>query len=154
MQPPTLIIHIKIWFSAVLFLVTFNLAVHKESNSDLIERQLADKLTNPVANLISIHLHRILNYGIDPFNGSKYTINFQLGILFKLTGNLNLITCYVSPVVNQRDLAGKNTHQFGLSDATVTAFFAPKSKGLIYGFGPAFLMSTATDIFFGSESLE
>lgn len=114
-------------------------------------QELADKLANPVASLISVPLQNNFNYGIGAFNGSKYTINIQPVIPFKLTENLNLITRYIFPVVDQRDITGENTHQFGLSDATVTAFFAPKSKGLIFGFGPAFLVPTATDKLLGTE---
>mgnify|MGYP003606690922 CR=1 FL=1 len=114
-------------------------------------QEIADKMANPVANLISVPLQNNLNYGIGPFNGSKYVINVQPVIPFKLSENLNLITRYILPVVDQRDITGENTHQFGLSDATVTAFFAPKSKSIIYGVGPAFLVPTATDKFLGTE---
>lgn len=114
-------------------------------------QELADKLANPVASLISVPLQNNLLYGIGPFNGSKYTINVQPVIPFKLSDNLNLITRYILPVVDQRDITGENTHEFGLSDATVTAFFAPKTKGIIFGAGPAFLVPTATEKFLGTE---
>jgi hypothetical protein len=114
-------------------------------------QELADKLANPVASLISVPLQNNLNYGIGPFNGSKYVINIQPVIPFKLNENLNLITRYILPVVDQRDITGENTHQFGLSDATVTAFFAPKTKGIILGVGPAFLVPTATEKVLGTE---
>ncbi|PIF34475.1 hypothetical protein CLU81_5122 [Flavobacterium sp. 9] len=114
-------------------------------------QELADKLANPVASLISVPLQNNLLYGIGPYNGSKYTINIQPVIPFKLSDNLNLITRYILPVVDQRDITGENTHEFGLSDATVTAFFAPKTKGIIFGVGPAFLVPTATEKFLGTE---
>lgn len=114
-------------------------------------QELADKLANPVASLISVPLQNNLNYGIGPYNGVKYTINIQPVVPFKLSDNLNLITRYILPVVDQRNITGLNTHEFGLSDATVTAFFAPKTKGLIFGFGPAFLVPTATEKFLGTE---
>lgn len=112
---------------------------------------LADKLANPVAAMISVPLQNNLNYGIGPHNGSKYTINIQPVIPIKLSDKLNLITRTILPVVDQRDITGENTHQFGLSDATLTAFFAPASKGLIWGAGPAFLVPTATDKLLGTE---
>lgn len=114
-------------------------------------QELADKLANPVASLISVPLQNNINYGIGPYNGIKYTVNIQPVIPFKLTDNLNLITRYILPVVDQQDITGANTHEFGLSDATVTAFFAPKTKGIIFGFGPAFLVPTATDKLLGTE---
>lgn len=126
-------------------------AQETEPKAGASAQELADKLANPVASLISVPLQNNLNYGIGPYNGTKYTINVQPIIPFKLTDNLNLITRYILPVVDQRNITGLNTHEFGLSDATVTAFFAPKTKGLILGIGPAFLIPTATDKLLGTE---
>lgn len=142
----------KLFFNTLFFTFTFVVSAQEAApKADASAQELADKLANPVASLISVPLQNNLNYGIGPFNGSKYTINIQPVIPFKLTENLNLITRYILPVVDQRDITGENTHEFGLSDATVTAFFAPKTKGLIFGFGPAFLVPTATEKVLGTE---
>ncbi|MBF4515193.1 hypothetical protein IRZ71_02515 [Flavobacterium sp. ANB] len=151
MKNTRLNIYLKWLFVAFFFLSNFMIFAQDEQKTSASAQELADKLANPVASLISVPLQNNLNYGIGPFNGSKYTINIQPVIPFKLTENLNLITRYILPVVDQRDITGENTHQFGLSDATVTAFFAPKTKGLILGIGPAFLIPTATDDFLGTE---
>lgn len=137
--------------TVVFFFISTVINAQEEPKSQASAQELADKLANPVASLISVPLQNNLSYGIGPFNGSKYTINVQPVIPFKLSDNLNLITRYILPVVDQRDITGENTHQFGLSDATVTAFFAPKSKKIIWGVGPAFLVPTATDKFLGTE---
>lgn len=143
---------IKSLFGIVFFLLSFTVVAQEEpAKTGASVQELADKLANPVASLISVPFQNNLNYGIGPFNGSKYTINFQPVIPFKLSDNLNLITRYIIPIVDQRDITGENTHQFGLSDATITAFFAPKSKKIIYGIGPAFLVPIATDKFLGTE---
>jgi hypothetical protein len=143
---------VKFLFGLVYFLIAFSVYAQEEpAKSGASAQELADKLANPVASLISVPLQNNLNYGIGDFNGSKYTINIQPVIPFKLTENLNLITRYIIPVVDQRDITGENTHEFGLSDATVTAFFAPKTKGIILGFGPAFLVPTATEKVLGTE---
>lgn len=143
---------VKLLFVMAFFLVNFSAFAQEDaSKAGASAQELADKLANPVASLISVPLQNNLNYGIGPFNGSKYTINIQPVVPFKLSENLNLITRYILPVVDQTDITGENTHQFGLSDATVTAFFAPKTKGIIFGFGPAFLVPTATDKVLGTE---
>jgi hypothetical protein len=143
---------VKFLFGLVYFLIAFSVYAQEEpAKAGGSAQELADKLANPVASLISVPLQNNLNYGIGAFNGSKYTINIQPVIPFKLTENLNLITRYIIPVVDQRDITGENTHEFGLSDATVTAFFAPKTKGIILGFGPAFLVPTATEKVLGTE---
>lgn len=114
---------------------------------------LADKLSNPVASLISVPLQNNTDYGIGPYNGSKNTLNLQPVIPIKLTDNLNLITRYIFPVVDQRDITGEKTHQTGLSDATLTAFFAPADSrnGVIWGAGPAFLVPTGTNEFLSTK---
>ena len=110
-------------------------------------QQLADKLSNPVANLISVPFQSNLDYGIGPYNGSKYTLNIQPVVPISLSPVLNLITRYIIPIVDQRDITGENTNEFGLSDATISAWFSPTTSknGWIWGAGPAFLVPIGTD---------
>ncbi|MDH6251978.1 hypothetical protein M2347_001705 [Chryseobacterium sp. H1D6B] len=138
---------------AFIFFIQYSVAAQDTGKAEAGVQELTDKLANPVANLISIPLQNNINYGIGAYNGSKYTVNIQPVIPFKLSDNLNLITRYIIPVVDQRDITGENTHEFGLSDATITAFFAPKSEKIIWGAGPAFLAPTATNKFLGTEKL-
>src|SRR6185436_19562105 len=74
-------------------------------------QELADKLANPVANMISMPIQNNIDYGIGPYNGSKYTINIQPVIPIHLNKKLNLITRYIIPVVDQRDITGENTNE-------------------------------------------
>jgi len=143
--------NVKFFLSLVYFLIGLSAFAQEEPKAGASAQELADKLANPVASLISVPLQNNLMYGIGPYNGSKYQINIQPVIPFKLSENLNLITRYILPVVDQQDVIAENSHEFGLSDATVTAFFAPKTKGIILGVGPAFLVPTATEKFLGTE---
>jgi len=143
--------NVKFFLSLVYFLIGISAFAQEEPKAGASAQELADKLANPVASLISVPLQNNLTYGIGPYNGSKYQINIQPVIPFKLSENLNLITRYILPVVDQQDVIAENSHEFGLSDATVTAFFAPKTKGIIFGAGPAFLVPTATEKFLGTE---
>jgi hypothetical protein len=110
-------------------------------------QELADKLNNPVANMISVPFQNNVDWGIGPHKGSKYTLNFQPVVPIELNPKLNLITRYIIPIVDQHDISGEGESQFGLSDATVSAFFSPAASrnGWIWGAGPAFLVPIGTD---------
>lgn len=79
----------------------FNYSVSSQEKAGSTAQELADKMANPVASLISVPLQNNLTYGIGPYNGSKYQINIQPVVPFKLSENLNLITRYILPVVDQ-----------------------------------------------------
>jgi len=114
---------------------------------------LAKKLSNPVANLISVPFQNNTDYGFGPYNGSKNTTNFQPVIPMQLSASTNMILRVIVPFVAQRDITGPNTSQVGLSDITATAFFSPSKteNGLIYAAGPAFLIPTGTDKYLGTQ---
>jgi hypothetical protein len=103
--------------------------------------------------MISVPFQSNLDYGIGPHNGSKYTLNIQPVIPIQLSQNLNLITRYIIPVVDQRDISAENTSEFGLSDATISAWFSPthSKNGWLWGAGPAFLVPIGTDDFLSTR---
>lgn len=109
--------------------------------------ELAVKLSNPVASLVSVPFQNNVDYGIGNFNGSKYTLNFQPVVPFALSKELNLITRYIIPLVDQHDVTGEGKGETDLSDATISAFFSPagSKNGWIWGAGPAFLLPIGSD---------
>jgi hypothetical protein len=114
-------------------------------------QELAKKLANPVASLISVPFQNNSDWGIGEANGSKNVLNIQPVIPISLTPKWNLITRCIIPVVTQHDITGEGTNQTGLSDATLSAFFSPKESKIIWGIGPAFLVPVATDDFLGTK---
>jgi hypothetical protein len=114
--------------------------------------ELAKKLANPIASLISVPFQNNTFYGIGAMKGTQNVMNFQPVIPIKLNENLNLITRYIIQIVTQYNITGENTSQSGLGDATISAFLSPsKTKnGLTWGIGPAFLVPTATNTFLGT----
>ena len=113
---------------------------------------LAKKLSNPIASLISVPFQGNYDGGYGPDDGSKYTINVQPVIPFTLNEDWNLISRTIVPIVWQNDIAGPSGDQFGLGDTTQSLFFSPKkptSSGIIWGVGPVFLLPTATDDLLG-----
>jgi len=115
--------------------------------------ELANKLSNPVASLISVPFQNNVDYGIGAYHGSKYTLNFQPVVPIPLNPKINLITRYIIPIVDQHDITGEGEDQFGLSDATISGFFSPvaSKNGWIWGAGPAFLVPIGTNDFLSTR---
>jgi hypothetical protein len=113
---------------------------------------LAKKLVNPVADLISVPIQSNYDFGIGPGDGTRWVTNFQPVMPFAISDEWNLISRTILPVIDQEgiDLAGV-TDEFGLGDTVQSFFFSPKSSSLISGFGPVLLIPTATDSVLGTE---
>jgi hypothetical protein len=108
--------------------------------------ELAKKLSNPVANLISAPLQNNTDYGIGPNNGTRNTTNIQPVIPISISTKVNMIARVVLPVITQYNITAPGAKESGLSDATLTAFFSPKESGkFTWALGPAFLVPTGTD---------
>src|SRR5258705_2033198 len=90
-------------FILVMILPSFPIAQAKQGAS---AEELANKLSNPVASLISVPFQSNVDYGIGNHNGSKYTKNFQPVIPIALSPKLNLITRYIIPIIDQHDVTG------------------------------------------------
>ena len=116
---------------------------------------LAKKLSNPIASLISVPFQNNTDVGIGTYNGSRNTLNFQPVIPISISSKWNMITRVVLPIVTQQDITAPGVKQTGLSDAVVSAFFSPAEakNGLTWGVGPAILVPTATDKLLGTEKL-
>ncbi len=115
--------------------------------------ELAKRLANPIANLISVPFQSNWDLGIGANNGSRMVLNIQPVVPFRLSDDWNLITRTIVPVASQFDLTGASTSESGLGDSVVTAFLSPSKGGITWGVGPAFLIPTATDDALGSGKL-
>jgi hypothetical protein len=116
------------------------------------DADLAKKLSNPVADLISVPIQSNLDFGLGPGDGSKWTTNIQPVIPFELNAEWNVISRTILPVIDQQGIAlGGASDEFGLGDVTQSFFFSPKQSDPIWGIGPAFLFPTATDDLLGTD---
>jgi hypothetical protein len=116
-------------------------------------QDLAKKLSNPVASLISVPFPFNYDEGFGPNDGQKVTLNIQPVIPISLSEDWNVISRTILPVIWQNDIAGPSGEQSGLGDITQSLFFSPKkptANGIIWGAGPAFLIPTATDDLLGT----
>ena len=113
------------------------------------DAELAQELTNPVADLMSIPVQMNFDREIGPADdGTKVTTNVQPVVPFRLNDDWNLITRTIVPIIQQDEIYPGAGSQFGLGDINLSLFFSPlkpTAGGLIWGAGPVFLLPTGTD---------
>jgi len=118
-------------------------------------QELAKKLSNPIASLISVPFQFNYDSGYGRNDGEKAYVNIQPVIPFTLTPEWNMISRTIVPVVWQNDVAGPSGDQSGLGDITQSLFFSPSrptESGIVWGVGPVLLLPTATDTLLGGET--
>ena len=119
------------------------------------QADLAQELTNPIANLVTIPIQVNFDGDIGPADrGSKIAANIQPVIPFDVNDDWNLITRTIAPIVYQDDIFPGEGSQFGLGDINLTLFFSPKQPtagGLTWGVGPVMVLPTATDSLIGGK---
>ena len=115
--------------------------------------ELAKKLQNPLASLISVPIQNNFDFGAGPNgDGFQYLVRIQPVIPISLSKDWNLISRTILPVIYQEKIIG-DTSQSGLGDTLQNLFFSPKAPfhGWIVGAGPVFQFPTATDSLLGQE---
>lgn len=112
------------------------------------EAELAKKLVNPVADLISVPLQNNWDFGIGPEKATRYTLNVQPVTPFSLTSDWNLIIRTIMPIIHAEAPVKGLDDKTGLGDILQSFFFSPKaptSGGWIWGAGPVILYPNGTD---------
>jgi hypothetical protein len=111
--------------------------------------ELAKKLANPVAALISVPFQ--LNYDQDigaARGGDRWQLNIQPVLPVDLNAQWNLISRTILPVVWQDEIYPGAGSQSGIGDIVQSVFFSPKAPtagGWIWGAGPVLLLPTGSD---------
>jgi hypothetical protein len=115
--------------------------------------ELAKKLSNPIASLISVPIQNNWDFGIGSENAMRYTANIQPVIPFSLNTNWNLITRTIVPVIYAQSPTAGGRDASGLGDIVQSFFLSPKEPvgGWIVGAGPVLLYPTATDSLLGAH---
>ena len=117
--------------------------------------ELAKKLANPVANLISVPVQYsyVDKIGLDD-EGSLNTGNVQPVIPFSLNEDWLVVTRTIIPFLNQNDIPVAGQGESGMGDIVSSQFISPKkptASGWIWGAGPVELLPTATDEMLGGR---
>jgi hypothetical protein len=121
-------------------------------NSATDAQELAKKLSNPVASLISLPLQSNFDFGMGTGSGWRYTLNVQPVIPIALGPKWNMISRTIIPIIHQGNVTGPNTSQTGLGDIVQSLFFSPnKTEPIIWAVGPVVLLPTATNASLGAQ---
>ena len=137
-----------------LMMITAPLATPARAQDDEAT-ELAKKLANPIASLISVPVqYNYDEYGDANDGASVSSLIIQPVIPFSLSDEWNVITRTIVPLVDKNDFPLAAMNESGLGDTTASQFFSPKSPtadGWIWGAGPVELLPTATDDALGGE---
>lgn len=138
----------------MLMVIGFGLSAHTAAQA-ASDAGLAQELTNPIANLVTIPIQ--MNYdnniGLND-KGSKIITNIQPVIPVDVNEDWTLITRTIVPIISQDKIFPDGSSQFGLGDINEQLFFSPKkptSGGITWGVGAALLLPAATNSRLGSK---
>jgi hypothetical protein len=110
-------------------------------------RDLASKLSNPLASLISVPFQYSYNSGFLNGTADQAYINIQPVVPISIGEDWNLISRTILPVVTQEGFVPSG-RQTGFGNTVQSFFFSPKEPtagGLIWGAGPVVQLPTNTD---------
>jgi len=113
------------------------------------DADLAKKLQNPIADLISVPIKLDWDTGAGPADADRTTYTVQPVIPFSLNEKVNVISRTIVPVYIDADSPVKGgSDSTGMGDILQSFFFSPKAPtagGWIWGAGPALSLPTGDD---------
>lgn len=138
--------------TAVTVLAAAMLIVAPLQAAEQSNEELAKKIQNPIADLISVPFQNNINFGYGPDKDTQNVLNIQPVIPISLSRDYNLITRTIFPVINQPPLGPGLGWEFGLGDIEMSLFVANaemihvgESGKFMWGVGPIFQFPSATD---------
>lgn len=102
----------------LVFIISLGFStLYAQSDAD----ELAKQLQNPIASLISVPFQGNMDFGVGPYDGTRFTLNIQPVIPISISDNWNLIGRVILPFISQSDVYF-DSNQTGLGDAVVSSF--------------------------------
>jgi len=113
---------------------------------------LAQKLTNPLADLYSLPFQFNYDTDIGAADGDRFLFNIQPVLPFDLGDDWLVVSRTILPVISQSDVPTGGSDESGIGDVLQSFFFSPRTDGgLIWGVGPVLLLPTASDDLLGLD---
>jgi hypothetical protein len=111
---------------------------------------LAKKLSNPIADLVSLPLQFNWQEGYGVNDDLQFVMNFQPVVPFHISKDWNLIGRFIVPYISQPEIQPGVGPVSGLGTITFSTFFSPAdSKGFTWGVGPVFGLPMTSDPLLG-----
>jgi len=126
-----------------------------QSSSSADASTLAEKLQNPIADLISVPFQSNTNLKVGPHSGTQDILNIQPVIPIHINEDWNVITRTILPVVWSPSFQPfAAVPPFGLAPVTFSAFLSPTHTidNWTWGAGPIIEIPTATNKTLGSNA--
>jgi hypothetical protein len=137
---------------AILFLLaTSSVAQDTTASGPQNESQTADAhlqkdVQNPVASLTLVPFQNNTNFDSGPFNRTQNVFDIQPVVPVNISSYWKVIVRIVQPVTWQPYPNQNTGGEYGFGDMAPDFFFSPRHPGkLMWGFGPAFAIPTATN---------
>ena len=112
--------------------------------------ELAKKLNNPISDLFSVPFQFNWENGIGPQNQTRYILNIQPVMPFKLDADVNMIVRIIAPIVSQPPIDG-GVGASGVSDVLASFFLSPSKGSITWGIGPAVSVPSTSVPALGTE---
>ncbi len=118
---------------------------------------LAKKVSNPIASMISVPFQFNFQFNINNAeggeNGYKMVMNLQPILPLRLSGKYTLINRLIIPFMTQKDVTARNQKEEGLGDILYTGFISSSFAKVIWGVGPVVSIPWATNYALGTRKL-
>jgi len=134
------------------WLVSLLIAAPALSQEEPSASDLAKKLSNPIADMVSIPLQLNWEEGVGSNNDLRFIMNFQPVVPFHISEKWNMIGRMILPYITQPELTPGGPTASGTGDIVASAFFSPAQvkEGLTWGVGPVVNLPTTTNPLLGS----